>query len=174
LEALKGWWNNNKVTALEAAAKGELPAVYSNSDVKRSEHSTQATPVPLDPLATPSDADVAVTDAQPGNTANIITNSLPPPTIDSSKTISAVTADLTRRIANIYSELPPCTAFFIYSGSGDPREMSRLQAMHSQFKREYRIKKWDQLSVRWTDTEEQALKKAVAIARDGVGFIGVK
>lgn len=174
LEALKGWWNNNKVTALEAAAKDEIPALDANGEVKPSEPSTQITPIPLDPIPTSTDADVAVADAPTINTANFINNSLPPPTIDSSKSISAVTAELTRRIAKIHSELPPCTALIIYSGSGDPREMSRLQAMQSQFKREYRIKKWDQLSVQWTDTEEQALKKAVAIARDGVGFIGVK
>jgi RNA exonuclease 1 len=174
LEALKGWWNNNKVTTLEAAGKDETFAVDANREVKPCEPLIQTTPIPSDPLLTPTDADVAVTDAPSADTANLITNSLPPPTIDSSKTISAVTADLTRRIARIHSELPPCTALIIYSGSGDPREMSRLQAIQSQFKREYRIKKWDQLSVQWTDVEEQALKKAVAIARDGVGFIGVK
>jgi RNA exonuclease 1 len=70
--------------------------------------------------------------------------------------------------------LPPCTAFIIYSGSGDPREMSRLQTMQATFKREYKIKKWDELSVKWTDVEEQALKKAAKVARDGVGFVGVK
>jgi RNA exonuclease 1 len=52
--------------------------------------------------------------------------------------------------------------------------MSRLQAMQAQFKREYKIKKWDQLSVKWTDVEEQALKKAVREAREGIAFIGVK
>jgi RNA exonuclease 1 len=46
--------------------------------------------------------------------------------------------------------------------------------MQAQFKREYQIKKWDQLSVQWTDTEKQALKRALAVARDGVGFIAVK
>ncbi|KAK8088823.1 hypothetical protein PG997_003784 [Apiospora hydei] len=57
-----------------------------------------------------------------------------------------------------------------------PREMSRLQTMHSQFKREYNTpgSKWDELSVKWTDVEEQALKKAVGNARNGIGFIGVK
>lgn len=52
--------------------------------------------------------------------------------------------------------------------------MSRLQAMQTQFKKEYKVKKWDQLSVKWTDTEEQALKKAVREARNGVAFMGVK
>lgn len=184
LEALKGWWNNNKVVTHETAAvaviKDETPMIESNGDAKPapgSESSTDITPIPLDPPPTGADIEVkAVLPSEPAAaTADVSTNSLPSPaSIDPSKTISSVTADLTRRIAHIHSELPPCTALVIYSGSGDPREMSRLQAMQSQFKREYKIKKWDQLSVQWTDVEEQALKKAVAIARDGVGFIGVK
>ncbi|KAI1329137.1 hypothetical protein F5Y16DRAFT_366809 [Xylariaceae sp. FL0255] len=84
--------------------------------------------------------------------------------------------NLTQRIRTIYDALPKCTAFVIFNGSGDPREMSRLQAMQAQFKREYGVpgSNWDELSVKWTDVEDQALKKAVVIARNGIGFIGVK
>lgn len=83
---------------------------------------------------------------------------------------------LTARIKHIHESLPPCTALIIFSGSGDPREMSRLQAQQAQFKREYNTpgSKWDELSVKWTDTEDQALKKAVGMARNGIAFIGVK
>ena len=94
--------------------------------------------------------------------------------IDGTKSIETATTELTDHIAQIYEQLPPCTAFIVYSGSGDPREMSRLQAMQTQFKREFKVKKWDQLSVQWTDTEEQALKRAVRTARDGIAFIGLK
>ena len=52
--------------------------------------------------------------------------------------------------------------------------MSRLQAMQQQFKREYKTKKWDELSVKWTDTEEQELKQAAKDARAGIGFMSVK
>jgi RNA exonuclease 1 len=52
--------------------------------------------------------------------------------------------------------------------------MSRLQAMQAQFKKEYKVKKWDQLSVKWTDVEEQALKRAVKEARNGIAFIGIR
>ena len=84
--------------------------------------------------------------------------------------------DLVGRLTEIYAALPPCTALIVFSGSGDPREMSRLQQMHAQWKKEYNTpgKKWDQLSVQWTDTEEQALRRAVKKARAGIGFIGVK
>ncbi|KAI1849264.1 hypothetical protein JX266_005225 [Neoarthrinium moseri] len=94
-------------------------------------------------------------------------------------TVSPLEACLQRliaRIKRIHEGLPPCTALVIFSGSGDPREMSRLQAQQAQFKREYNTpgSKWDELSVKWTDAEDQALKKAVGIARNGIGFIGVK
>ncbi|OTB07593.1 hypothetical protein M426DRAFT_317900 [Hypoxylon sp. CI-4A] len=84
--------------------------------------------------------------------------------------------NLTQRIKRIHDSLPPCTGFIVFSGSGDPREMARLQAMHAQFKREYNApgSNWDNLSVKWTDTEDQALRKAVGRARNGIGFIGVK
>jgi len=181
LEALKGWWNNNKVAALEAAAKDEAPPVAANEAAKGMSESNPfsgATSLPSNPFLPATDATVESKDIPPADPmidVTISTTSLPPPaTSDSSKSVFQVTAELTRRIAKIHDELPPCTALIIYSGSGDPREMSRLQAMQAQFKREYKIKKWDQLSVQWTDTEEQALKRALLVARDGVGFIGVK
>ncbi|KAL2019465.1 hypothetical protein VTK56DRAFT_9581 [Thermocarpiscus australiensis] len=83
---------------------------------------------------------------------------------------------LTQRLKRIHEALPPCTAFIVFSGTGDPREMSRLQAMQAQFRKEYNTpgSKWDQLSVQWTDKEDQALRRAVRAARSGIGFIGVK
>ncbi|PNP59515.1 hypothetical protein THARTR1_01005 [Trichoderma harzianum] len=85
-------------------------------------------------------------------------------------------ARLTERLVRIHEALPPCTAFIIYSGSGDPRRMAQLQHMHTQWRKEYNTpgKKWDELSVKWTDVEEQALKRAVQKARSGVGFMNVK
>ncbi|KOS20497.1 putative exonuclease [Escovopsis weberi] len=85
-------------------------------------------------------------------------------------------ARLSERLARIHAALPPCTAFMVYSGSGDPRAMSRLQALHAQWKREYNTpgKKWDDLSMQWTDVEEQALRRAVQEARSGIGFVSVK
>ncbi|KAF2874827.1 hypothetical protein BDV95DRAFT_485908 [Massariosphaeria phaeospora] len=77
-------------------------------------------------------------------------------------------------IAQVYESLPRCTAFIVYSGTGDPREVRRLQAMYQQHKREYATKNWDNLSVKWTDTEVQALSQACQSARDGVGFVVVK
>jgi RNA exonuclease 1 len=77
-------------------------------------------------------------------------------------------------ITDIYTSLPPCTALLVYSGHGDPRETFRLQDMHQQYKREFQTKKWDELTVRWTDDENQLLRKACNRAREGVGFVVVK
>lgn len=139
LEALKGWWNNNKTVA-------EAPEKDVAAEIK-----VDGTTI------TPSD--------------NLPEHAKQ---IDLSKSFSDAAAELTKRVVNIYEQLPPCTAFIVYSGSGDPREMSKLQAMNATFKREYKIKKWDQLSVKWTDTEEQVLKQAAKVARNGIGFVGVK
>ncbi|KAL3473334.1 hypothetical protein BJX99DRAFT_199087 [Aspergillus californicus] len=91
------------------------------------------------------------------------------------KTLLNVVSQTVTRIKEVYDSLPPCTLFMVYSGTGDPREVSRLQALHKTFRDEYQSKKpWDELSVKWTDTEEQALKKACERARDGCGFMCVK
>lgn len=83
---------------------------------------------------------------------------------------------LTERLSRVHAALPRCTGFIILSGSGDPREMARLQQMQAQWRKEYNTpgSKWDQLSVKWTDVEEQALKRAVKRARSGIGFVSVK
>jgi RNA exonuclease 1 len=90
--------------------------------------------------------------------------------------LEAYLGSLMQRLVRVHAALPPCTAFIILSGSGDPREMSRLQAMHTQWKKEYSTpgSNWDKLSVKWTDAEDQALRRAVRTARNGIGFIGVK
>ncbi|KAF4636892.1 hypothetical protein G7Y89_g1181 [Cudoniella acicularis] len=185
LEALKGWWNNNKLSGFEDSTpkdasegkltptetpKGGVPTkatansetVITDASTKTKEPSTSETPR-------------AITTETP-TTIPSSSAALPPPTnFDKTTPITTATAELTYRLQQIHNALPPCTAFIIYSGSGDPREMGRLQTMQQQFRREYKIKKWDELSVKWTDVEEQALKRAAKMAREeGVGFIGVK
>jgi len=83
---------------------------------------------------------------------------------------------LALRLKSIYDSLPPCTAYIVFSGSGDPREMSRLQGQRAQHRKEYNTPgvKWDQISVPWTDTEEQMLRAAVKRAREGIAFLTVK
>ncbi|KAL9103522.1 MAG: hypothetical protein Q9163_001440 [Psora crenata] len=77
----------------------------------------------------------------------------------------------TAHIQAIHSFLPPCTLLVVYSGTGDPREMARLQERHRTFKKEYKTKKWDEIADKWTDTEEQQLKEACRRAREGIGLL---
>lgn len=93
-----------------------------------------------------------------------------------SSPLQTALTNLTERLTRIHQSLPPCTAFIIYSGSGDPRAMAKLQQMQAQWRKEYNTpgKKWDELSVKWTDVEDQALRRAVQKARSGIGFVGVK
>ncbi|TVY24601.1 putative exonuclease [Lachnellula hyalina] len=161
LEALKGWWNKNKQTTPESTT----------NDTPTTDVSTEGIALTDRPKTSTAMADTP-TDINPSEPP--AASSLPPPPPDKSTPIDVAAAALTNRLHQIYQALPPCTALIIYSGSGDPREMSRLQAMQTQFKKEYKIRKWDELSVKWTDTEEQALKRAARAARDGLAFIGVK
>ncbi|KAK3495714.1 hypothetical protein B0T13DRAFT_473120 [Neurospora crassa] len=132
LEALRGWWNRNKLVPEDAGG----PPALTDGDKKEEEKEQEDAASPLETCL---------------------------------KTLG-------ERLKRIYDNLPPCTAFIVYTGTGDPREMSRLQAMQAQFKKEYNTpgSKWDQLSVQWTDREDQALRRALKVARSGIGFIGVK
>ncbi|KAI4723041.1 hypothetical protein E4T48_00620 [Aureobasidium sp. EXF-10727] len=90
---------------------------------------------------------------------------------------SALADAVTRTTASvkaIYDSLPPKTAFIVYSGGGDPTEMRRLQTMQQQYKRDFQTMKWDELPIKWTDVEEQELKRAALKARSGVGFVVCK
>ncbi|QIW97840.1 hypothetical protein AMS68_003358 [Peltaster fructicola] len=78
------------------------------------------------------------------------------------------------RIQEIWDALPPCTAFIVYSGSGDPRKHAQLQEQKQKHKEEYAVKKWDEISVTWTDAEESRLRRACESARKGIGFVAVK
>lgn len=76
-------------------------------------------------------------------------------------------------IVQIYQKLPPCTAFIVYSGTGDPREVRRLRQLQDKHKEEYKVKKWDEVT-KWGHEEEEKLSRAVKKARNGVGFMVVK
>nr|POF26204.1 putative exonuclease [Quercus suber] len=89
-------------------------------------------------------------------------------------TLASVVGQTVQHIQEIWDALPSCTALIVYSGSGDPRELSEMQDMQRQYKEEFKVKKWDELSVKWTDVEEQKLRKACEKARMGCGFIAVK
>lgn len=88
--------------------------------------------------------------------------------------LGQVVSQTVDRIVQIYDSLPRCTALIVYSGTGDPRDVRRLQTMQQTYRREFATKNWDNLSVQWTDTEVQALSSACRRARKGIGFMVVK
>lgn len=90
------------------------------------------------------------------------------------RSLESVVKQTTQHITDVYDALPPCSALIVYSGSSDPRELQEMQALQQRFKAEYKVKKWDELSVKWTDVEEQKLRRACEMARRGLGFISVK
>lgn len=141
LEALRGWWNRNKLAAGADESQGP-PTLERLREL----------------MAEDEEREGLAPEAVPGN--------------DLERCLGLVS----RRIRRIYGQLPPCTALLVFSGSGDPRAMGRLQAQRAQHKREYHTPgvKWDEISVPWTDTEEQLLRQAVRRAREGVGLVTVK
>ncbi|TKA63615.1 hypothetical protein B0A49_10434 [Cryomyces minteri] len=145
LEDLRGWWTHAH----------NKPSTSSDSAVTPATSATAASTS----ISTP---------AVPSTILNPLVSE-PSPTA-----LAAAVARTTAHIHSIFQALPPCTAFIVYSGTGDPREMARLQAQQQQFQREYRTRKWDDCTVHWTDTEAQALRRACARAREGVGFVVVK
>jgi RNA exonuclease 1 len=88
--------------------------------------------------------------------------------------LTAAVASTVECICKIYESLPSRTCFIVYSGTSDMRDLLRLQDQQQQFKREYKVKKWDELTVQWTDIEEQAMRRACKRAREGIAFIIVK
>ena len=99
----------------------------------------------------------------------------PTPQDPPAKVLAEKVAETVSRLQSIYKALPLNTAFIVYSGIGDPREMGRLNALQRRFREEYRVKKWDELSVKWTDDEQQALSRAVKRTREGgLSFMTVK
>lgn len=84
------------------------------------------------------------------------------------------TAETVAKIKNVWESLPKCTAFVVFSGVGDPRGWRRCEELYKRWREEFKVKKWDELSVQWTDVEEQERKRELLRARRGCGFLMVK
>jgi RNA exonuclease 1 len=81
---------------------------------------------------------------------------------------------LDANLKRLWEALPPCTALMVITGSGDPREMSRLFAKKRTYEAELKMKKWDNIEVKWMDADLQAYTLAVDKARTGLGFVVIK
>ena len=87
---------------------------------------------------------------------------------------STDTGQIVKAIKHIHTALPPGTLLVVYSGLGDLTELRRLQATKRTFEQEHKTKKWDELSVKWTDTEQQAMRNTADKARKGVALMCVR
>ena len=74
----------------------------------------------------------------------------------------------------LWDSLPPCTALMVITGSGDPREMSRLFARRKEYEVNLKEKKWENIEVKWMDEDQQAYTLAVDKARTGLAFVAIK
>ncbi|KAI9719208.1 MAG: hypothetical protein M1828_006301 [Chrysothrix sp. TS-e1954] len=89
--------------------------------------------------------------------------------------VTGAVHETVKHIQNVYRSLPPCTAFIIYSGTGDPRELTRLHTKHKKYREAFKTTKWDDLGdLQWMDADEQALKTECRRARRGLGLICVR
>lgn len=81
---------------------------------------------------------------------------------------------LNSNLKRIYDSLPAYTMMLVWTGFGDQRRMRELHAQKRQFQMDYNTKKWDQLSVSWSDKDNQALLRATEKARMGAAFVTLK
>ncbi|KAL1901922.1 hypothetical protein Sste5346_001627 [Sporothrix stenoceras] len=155
LEALQGWWNRNKLSG------GADPQPNQNQTQNQNGHGPPT--LQMLEMLMAAEEDKHPDEDKPEDDSEV-------------SPLERAVRILARRIRRIHSQLPPCTALVVLSGSGDPRAMSRLQAQRAQHKKEYHTPgiKWDQISVPWTDTEAQQLQQAVRRAREGIAFVAVK
>ncbi len=171
LENFRGWSNNNReyatVDKLHAGPPSHAlaPELATKNDGQKG---------PASCLERGTTLDTAQQDDKMKDNASITPYNQPPPPPFTAPTLHSTIASTISHIRAIHDSLPPCTLFIVYTGTGDPREAGRLQKMQQQYRKEFKVKKWDDLSIKWTDDEEQALKMAVEKARDGMGFMCVK
>ncbi|KAK7206866.1 hypothetical protein BZA70DRAFT_236122 [Myxozyma melibiosi] len=88
--------------------------------------------------------------------------------------LSRCLTNLNARLESIWTSLPPASLMIVLSGSGDPREMSRLNAQRISSMQQFKTKKWDEIDQPWTDVEQQLLYEAAKVARSGVSFLTIK
>jgi hypothetical protein len=103
---------------------------------------------------------------------------------------SAVT-NLNAQLTTLHAALPPRTAFLLFSGHSDPRNMSALAARRAQYQAQASQNQVNgsaasigtgtgpaetdaSVPLRWSTADERALEEAVVCARTGLLFVGVK
>ena len=145
----------------------------------------------------PENTETARNDAAPTENANHAaaadTPPMPPAAAppeqnqnDTNILFSAV-SNLNAQLTALHAALPQRTAFLLFSGHSDPRAMSVLAARRAQYQASRNQNQNaihdsatgatgadDAAPVRWSTADDRALEEAVARARMGLLFVGVK
>ncbi|GAA5973295.1 hypothetical protein JCM11641_003057 [Rhodosporidiobolus odoratus] len=122
--------------------------------------------------AIPAADQVPPSPAMPADSAASSAASSPPSPEATAAAFSSLNAQLTK----LHAALPPLTALIIFSGHGDPREMSRLSAKKAKFDRLWKTVKQSEIEDedRWMESDDRQLLDEVERARWGLSFFCVK
>ena len=129
--------------------------------------------------------DKAETKTQDAETPSLSSSSPPPPPDGNSNAVLQAVTNLNAHLTTLHAALPPRTAFLLFSGHSDPRSMSRLAARRAEYQASQNQRQGNQSNseaatgtggdtVRWSTADDRALEEAVAHARMGLLFVGVK
>lgn len=91
--------------------------------------------------------------------------------------LSSLLSDLSTQLASLYDSVPPRTAFMIFTGHSDPRNMVALNTRKSTFEiavRGGRAVDELQKDVRWTTSDARELEEEVEKAKRGLLFLAIK
>ncbi|KAI9434729.1 hypothetical protein H4582DRAFT_1881782 [Lactarius indigo] len=123
------------------------------------------------------------TGAAETKTENVEIPSSSPPPDGSGNSLFAAVTDLNAHLTALHAALPPRTALLLFSGHSDPRSMSTLAARRAECQGGQNQRQsgsgagagtGDGAAVRWSTADDRALEEAVARARVGLLFVGVK
>ncbi|GAA5948990.1 hypothetical protein JCM21900_003164 [Sporobolomyces salmonicolor] len=94
----------------------------------------------------------------------------------SASEIATAFASLNARLSTLHTSLPPLTALIVFTGHGDPREMSRLAAKKAKFDRLWKTVKQSEIKDedRWMEMDDRKLLDEVERCRWGLSFYCVK
>ncbi|BGP19018.1 hypothetical protein JCM10213_009273 [Rhodosporidiobolus nylandii] len=98
------------------------------------------------------------------------------PSPPSPEPIAAAFTALNDRLTKLHAALPPLTALVVFTGHGDPQEMSRLSAKKAKFDRLWKTVKQSEIADedRWMESDDRKLLDEVERARWGLSFFAVK
>ncbi|GAA5902806.1 hypothetical protein JCM5296_002887 [Sporobolomyces johnsonii] len=122
---------------------------------------------------------VASGDATPPPTGSLPSAAVaaaPASTGPSASEIATAFTSLNARLSALHASLPPLTALIVFTGHGDPREMSRLAAKKAKFDRLWKTVKQSEIKDedRWMEMDDRKLLDEVERCRWGLSFYCVK